>query len=307
MANDSTRTDETRSGLWAASLGGSAGTSSAPSAGALEHEALEHPLAMVGQASVTENRELIELDVGRLHREGVEREDEERISQVLVRWTRARALDYRQGMHEICAVLYAESGGDVDTSAQWLDSVMEWLYPLFYEDEGVNVWAGEVFAPMLARAGPKVSGTMQRYAVDHTLWCMRWCRLLLLRELQHAEVLRVWDELFATQRGKGEYVSAVVVLMVLGIGPELMVAQSESEVLQLLLHYPGLRMDVEQMLALVPLVLDGLPGGDGPRSVEDEVLAVANPAWYKDNRDIDIGRLRMEARLRRRVEWRLKK
>lgn len=274
---------------------------------------MEHPLAMIDGVTLTDNRELIEMDVRRLGQEGMSVEDEKAISNVLRLWVKMNELRYRQGMHEICHALYVKSGKNEMKTMKWFSSVMKWLYEMFYEDESVNKWISEVFEPMLWQVSGKLKAVMERNGIETAVWCVKWCRLLLLRELGFSECIIVWTALFEekTQWGREQFFSGIVIVMLLNIGPELFLSLDQPELLQCLLHYPGLRISAQELVHssrdLVAFIRGEKEWIDGVYdNLESAILAKCNPEWYRENKDIDINRLRMQSRLKKRVAWRLK-
>ena len=303
----------------------------------------EHPLAVVNGVSMMENRELIRLDVSRLQWPDKDNGPAaEAVQEILYGWVRTSGLEYKQGMHELCLAVYVEAAGSRSRGDVMFREMMEWLYPLFYADGGVSRWidaelmrcvrpavaAGQA-AGQAAAGGPlllpmrRVAALLERYSGSHEVWCVRWCRLLFMRELAGPqEYWPVWRAVMrADASARGRVVACVAVVLMACVLPELCAAQDESEWLGVLLHYPGLRgvsvddivlwaaelgaqRQEETQSPQVPEVPE-VPEVGPVLTLEDRILQQTNREWYAKHKDSDISRIRMEARLQRRVNWRL--
>ncbi|CDO94718.1 unnamed protein product [Kluyveromyces dobzhanskii CBS 2104] len=277
----------------------------------------EHPLAVVNGINMMENKEMIDLDVSRLHSTQINGPNEEAaLQQILVSWVKSSGVEYRQGMHEICLVLYLESGKDTDVGYTWYANVMRWLYPLFYRDSGVNEWIENDFCPLIQSQSPRKLHEILtvRYRISHAVWCIRWCRLLFIRELDGpGQYLPVWDELYNVEN-KGKFMASVIVVMLMCIIPELTEAQNESECLFLLLNYPKLKVPIENVIKWAKMMYDNEQpesadtfAAIGKMPLEETVLRESNAGWYSKYKDYDVNRIRMEMRLKRHAKWRLSK
>lgn len=292
----------------------------------------EHPLAVVNGVSMMENRELIRLDVSRLQWPDKDNGPAaEAVQEILYAWVRTSGLEYKQGMHELCLAVYVEAGSRSRGDVMFCE-MMEWLYPLFYADGGVSRWIDAELMQCVrserqtsaadARPLPlrRVAALLERYSGSHEVWCVRWCRLLFMRELAGPqEYWPVWRAVMrADAPARGRVVACVAVVLIACVLPELCAAQDESEWLGVLLHYPGLRgVSVDDIVlwaaelgAPSPRLPEGPEGPEGPEvgpvlTLEDRILQQTDREWYAKHKDSDISRIRMEARLQRRVNWRL--
>lgn len=282
----------------------------------------EHPLAIVNGVSMMDSQEMIELDVARLHSGQLNGPQEENaLRQILVNWVKRNGVGYKQGMHEICLVLYLENDKDVDECYKRFDNVMKWLYPLFYRDSGVNEWIKNDFSPMLRKMSPRrlYEIIVVKFQISHAVRCIRWCRLLFIRELSGPDqYLPIWYELFDIEN-KGKFIACVTIVMLMCIVPQLTEAQDESECLYLLLNYPKLCVPIEKVVGWAKIMYDyravntidsqhADSDADANASpLEEEILQGSNGEWYKKYKDYDVNRLRKEMRLKRRAKWRLSK
>ncbi|QGN14293.1 protein GYP6 [Kluyveromyces marxianus] len=289
----------------------------------------EHPLAVVNGVSMMENRELIRLDVSRLQWPDKDNGPAaEAVQEILYGWVRTSGLEYKQGMHELCLAVYVEAAGSRSRSDVMFREMMEWLYPLFYADGAVSRWIDAELMQCVrpaAAAGPlpllhslplrRVAALLERYSGSHEVWCVRWCRLLFMRELAGPqEYWPVWRAVMrADASARGRVVACVAVVLMVCVLPELCAAQDESEWLGVLLHYPGLRGvsvdDIVLWAAELGAQRQEVPEvpevGPPVLTLEDRILQQTNREWYAKHKDSDISRIRMEARLQRRVNWRL--
>ena len=249
----------------------------------------EHPLAVVNGVSMMENRELIRLDVSRLQWPDKDNGPAaEAVQEILYGWVRTSGLEYKQGMHELCLAVYVEAAGSRSRGDVMFREMMEWLYPLFYADGAVSRWIDAELLFMRELAGPQ-------------------------------EYWPVWRAVMrADASARGRVVACVAVVLMACVLPELCAAQDESEWLGVLLHYPGLRgVSVDDIVLWAaelgaqrqeetqsPQVPE-VPEVGPVLTLEDRILQQTNREWYAKHKDSDISRIRMEARLQRRVNWRL--
>lgn len=118
-------------------------------------------------------------------------------------------IKYVQGMNEVLAVLYYCFLSFGDANSPYLESDLffcftnlmteirdGFLRELDRESSGIT---GKVYtyAKILKRIEPFLFNHLQEQNVNHNFYALRWIMLLLCQEFDMANVIRLWDTLFA--------------------------------------------------------------------------------------------------------------
>ena len=170
-----------------------------------------------------ENREEIRTDLERLVVDGFPEshfKDPQRqtlMLDVLTVWASINKLGYRQGMHELLAVLcealeqekregfnnFAQSGAHADgpfneaDAYVLFDALMAHQAPLFATDLGTEAPVLKLCRRFQTEASQLLSLGNGFSSVEPQLYGLRWCRLLFSREVACPSLLQLWDGLFA--------------------------------------------------------------------------------------------------------------
>lgn len=216
---------------------------------------------------------------------------------------------YKQGYHEICGLVYLQLYNDDPTNDKIrietfniFTSLMLSVVPNFYNEDSLIGWCISVFNKYLRLIDPPLYDLLVRqYRIESQIWLIRWVRLVFLRELGMDNTLKLLDFLVCYDHDLCKLFPFLIVLFLIKIKLELAHCEDNGEVLYLLLHYPHKEMTMEEIKEIgdYAIQLYGL--------TEDKLgkagLALNNK-WYpgiKWEKMKDLGRLRMELKLQRRV------
>ncbi|KAF1958327.1 RabGAP/TBC [Byssothecium circinans] len=189
---------------------------------------------------------------------------------VLFVWCKTHPqIGYRQGMHEILALLlWVVERDAVDTTgsgntdedqtlvdllnAQYIEhdsftlfsSVMQTAKTFFEpaetgsmsKDTPMLARCSRIFERYLSRADPELAAHLTKLEIVPQIFLLRWIRLLFGREFPLDEVLNMWDALFAIDATL-ELVDMISIAMLLRIRWDLLAADT-NEAFALLLRYP---------------------------------------------------------------------
>lgn len=142
-----------------------------------------------------------------------------RMLAVLFVWAKEHAVvGYRQGMHELVAVLMRDCR-KVERVFCMFARMMDWRIMEFYQHQTVAVQGGgddgvaaglpplakraHHINTLLATVDPTLHAYLRRHQLEPQLYCIRWFKLLFAREMRLDEVLPVWRQLF--EDGSGEW------------------------------------------------------------------------------------------------------
>lgn len=190
--------------------------------------------------------------------------------EVLYVWAKCHpTIGYKQGFHEILGLMYINmrqdsvsipntntfSGDDLKILSLFdVNYLCHDLFTMFnkfmvnsgiigsfYEDEKVLMNSIETFNMYLMKVDQLIHYTMiSKLKLESQLWCIRYFRLLLSRELGNDLSLTngLWDKLITVDGNKIPVVLYfLVIVMLINIKSDL-IASDFSESLSLLLHYP---------------------------------------------------------------------
>ncbi|OQR84668.1 alpha-1,3-mannosyltransferase [Achlya hypogyna] len=258
----------------------------------------------------------IKTDLDRLYPQGNEMFFQERpelmgiLRNVLFVWCKQHpAVSYRQGMHDLVAVLLYAVGGDGEFAEHdvyiLFSAIMTSMEPLYtvhrapVDDTPTPVAPDaeeslfRASAPtksatprsplqtlcqfiqndLLAKHDPQLACHLQTVAVLPETYCLRWTRLLLAREFLLDDALRVWDAMFA----QSFEVSATTPAVGFPLLPYLCVA--------ILIHFsPSLR--ASDNTGCLQLLMR--PAELNAAEIVDSALLLSNPFREASHPDMDL-------------------
>ncbi|CCG84069.1 protein of unknown function [Taphrina deformans PYCC 5710] len=118
-------------------------------------------------------------------------------------------VSYKQGMHELAAVMtWVTMHGQSNTPEQacydtytLFAAIMVHLKKFFIVTpktaSPILEHANRIQRELLSTADPTLSTTLARLDIEPQIYCMRWLRLLFIREFPFEDVLQLWDGIFA--------------------------------------------------------------------------------------------------------------
>ena len=213
-----------------------------------------------------ENREEIRTDLERLVVDGFPEshfKDPQRqtlMLDVLTVWAARNKLGYRQGMHELLAVLcealeqekregfnnFAQSGvsdGPFNEADAYVlfDALMAHQASLFATDLGVDAPVLKLCRRFQTEASSLLSLGHGFTSVEPQLYGLRWCRLLFSREVACPSLLQLWDGLFALCHAHQKELSVVTekccTALICAAAPNLRGGAKEQVALEILMRY----------------------------------------------------------------------
>ena len=219
----------------------------------------------------------IKLDVDRTFQEIEEFRSEERqkaLLHVLFVFSKTEKLQYRQGMNEICAILFhvVEFDLSADAPVDSKESITFFLFrsimmqfgiaDFFYNQSVLSGSNPNSSSPILYRCerifellslkDQQLHKHLILNDISPNLFLVRWVRLLFIRELGFEHTLPVWDFIFERISDSGinfpSVIDYVAIAMILNIRQTLM-RSDNSGCFTILLKYPHLN-DVGQILKL---------------------------------------------------------
>ena len=198
----------------------------------------------------------IKLDVDRTYQEvaffSKNSSHQQSLINVLFVFTKTVQLGYRQGMNEICAILFYASV-EFSSNVCGTDSAAEALtYELFHRlmiDRGhIDMFhtrtKSEGGSPLLVRCenvfellesrDPRVHRHLVMNEISSNLFLVRWIRLLFSREFSFGEIFTVWDFLLENH----DIVNSMAVAMIIAVRQDLLQSDN-SGCFTKLLQYPS--------------------------------------------------------------------
>ncbi|AET41527.1 GTPase-activating protein GYP6 Ecym_8243 [Eremothecium cymbalariae DBVPG len=272
------------------------------------------------RASLEEQVEIITLDVQRLliDRIFAEQNVQDDMIAILSQYTEETGRPYKQGYHELCGILYMQlyHNGYREsirhTSIQMVKCFLGKVAPTFYDEGNLIQWTKETFEPMLSHASPQIyEQLLFHHQLDNSIWLIRWTRLLFLREFDLDYTIQLWDHILTFRYPVPELVAAIAVVSLVLVVQELHSCEDHGDLMALLLHYPVENLTPpRQLMKTTKLLVEYWLSGQHSRMqpVCDTLIEEHNSDWYRRMKDsADSGqRLRLEERLKRRAESRLK-
>ena len=234
-----------------------------------------------------ENREEIRTDLERLVVDGFPEshfKDPQRqtlMLDVLTVWAARNKLGYRQGMHELLAVLcealeqekregfnnFSQSGaseGPFNESDAYVlfDALMAHQASLFATDLGVDAPVLKLCRRFQAEASSLLSLGNGFNSVEPQLYGLRWCRLLFSREIACPSLLQLWDGLFALCHAHQKELSVVTekccTALICAAAPNLRGGAKEQIALEILMRYKNhVAPAVPRLLDITERLVDG--------------------------------------------------
>ncbi len=234
-----------------------------------------------------ENREEIRTDLERLVVDGFPEahfKDKQRqtlMLDVLTVWAARNKLGYRQGMHELLAVLcealeqekregfnnFAQSGaseGPFNESDAYVlfDALMAHQASLFATDLGVDAPVLKLCRRFQTEASSLLSLGNGFNSVEPQLYGLRWCRLLFSREIACPALLHLWDGLFALCHAHQKELSVVTekccTALICAAAPNLRGGAKEQVALEILMRYKNhVAPAVPRLLDISERLVDG--------------------------------------------------
>ncbi|SCU86637.1 LAMI_0D02982g1_1 [Lachancea mirantina] len=267
--------------------------------------------------SMMETLEIIELDVRRLLLDKIFAHEQVKshMVQILYNYVVENNTSYKQGYHELCGAVYLQMLSDepemrVVNTFNIFNKLMVRIRPVFYEEKALIAWSKDVFDTILKLTIPRLHTLLtDHHKVDSTLWLIRWTRLLFLRELDLSYALRIWDHILTFTYPVPDLIACVIVVMLIAISQELHSCEDQGDIISLLLHYPSDRqincVDLMKHSANLYELYSTHQFQEMP-GFGEIICRTYNREWYDKSAQIkDPNRLRLEERLKRRVEWRL--
>lgn len=286
--------------------------------------AISHPLE-VDDDPLKENipledtLDIVRLDVDRLLLDPVFANEatKEEMIKILYNYVLENETSYKQGYHEICGAVYLQMRKE-DAEARTVNTfnifnkLMSRVRPVFYEEEALLKWSRERFDAIFKCTAPKLYELLvKHHGMDNTVWLIRWSRLLFLRELELGYALRIWDHLLTFSYPLADLVACTIVVMLIVISQELHTCEDQGEVISLLLHYPPEKLiDCTDLMKYSASLYELFASRqyEDMYGVGQTLSKIYNHDWYDKIAAVpDQNRLRLEERLKRRVEMRLKK
>lgn len=189
--------------------------------------------------------------------------------EILFVWLKCNgAVGYKQGFHEIIGLIYKNIQNDSITipntnmiscddykilnlyDLNYLRHDMFTIFNKFmnnfgiihnyYEDETILIKEIDKLNQNLMKVDQLIHyNLISKLKLESQLWCIRYFRLILLREFNDLEgVSFLWDKLITVEATKfSNLLSFIIILMLINLKSELIVCDF-SESLSLLLHYP---------------------------------------------------------------------
>ena len=234
-----------------------------------------------------ENREEIRTDLERLVVDGFPEshfKDPQRqtlMLDVLTVWASINKLGYRQGMHELLAVLcealeqekregfnnFAQSGvsdGPFNEADAYVlfDALMAHQAPLFATDLGTEAPVLKLCRRFQTEASQLLSLGNGFSSVEPQLYGLRWCRLLFSREVACPSLLQLWDGLFALCHAHQKELSVVTekccTALICAAAPNLRGGAKEQVALEILMRYKNhVAPAVPRLLDIAARLVDG--------------------------------------------------
>jgi hypothetical protein len=219
----------------------------------------------------------IKLDVDRTYQEldffSKDNDNHKALINILFTFTKSHKLDYRQGMNEICAIMYYAVSQGLPHEQSSIDNRESITYELFsafmmkfgyadmfYQTSVLGVHHSPIVSstsptsPLLARCekvfelllvkDPRLHKHLITHDISPNLFLVRWIRIMFAREFPFAQTLSIWDFIFAhVPVGKAIPFPCIVdhfaIAMIVNIRTELLQSDN-SGCFSKLLKYPKL-------------------------------------------------------------------
>lgn len=277
---------------------------------------LEDPLKE--QIPMDETLDIISLDLERLliddifSKESVKNE----MKRILYNYVIYNNTSYKQGYHELCGTIYLQMQGNgqdevMVNTFNIFNKLMKHVQPVFYTEGKLIEWCRNTFGSILKHTSPKLHDLLvKHHRMDNTIWLIRWTRLLLLREFDMDYVLKIWDHLLTFQYPIEGLMACMIVVLLIVVSQELHCCEDQGDLISILLHYPREKaIDVVELLKYSGNLYElwASKQFEDMKGVGDTLCKIYSREWYEKCQGIDVNRLRLEERLRKRVEWKLSK
>lgn len=262
---------------------------------------------------------IINMDVGRLLLDPIFQTSavKQDITQILYNYN--RYTPYKQGFHEICAVVYLELHREAEhdpalreaikiNTFNIFTSMMITIVPQFYNSDNLVGWCVSVFNKYLRLIdAPLYNLLIKSHRIESQVWLIRWVRLIFLRELQEDNTLKLWDLMLSYDSDFSKLVPFIIVVMLIKLKLRLVDCEDNGEILYLLLHYPHTPMTNDDVRLIIgwSIQLCECP--------EDSLHVLGLKITKKIHKDQkwdkvkDLDKLKLEFKLQRRVRGALKR
>lgn len=265
-----------------------------------------------------EELDVIKVDVDRLLLDPIFAREEIKNDMMDILYTFSKQVaSYRQGFHELCGVVYlnlyrdgAAASRDLRTDCYHIFShlVAQHVIPTYYNQDAFLGWCVSIFNKYLLLIDPSLYELLIKYHnIDSQIWLIRWCRLLFLRELGLQNTEALLDFLWCYDADLTKLVPFLIIILLVRVKMSLVECEDQGELLYLLLHYPFhqyTRQEIQEMVQFATQMY---------QSPESELKAwgvKCNQRYHSKvnwNKVKDLGKLRLELKLQRRVRGALKK
>ncbi|KAM3160684.1 Rab-GAP TBC domain-containing protein [Lachancea thermotolerans] len=284
-----------------------------------DHPLMEEDDRLKESISVEETLDIVRLDISRLLLDPVfsDPECKAEMVQILYNYVAHNHTSYKQGYHELCGAVYLqmlEEEGETRklNTLNIFNKLMAQVRPVFYEETALLQFSKQKFDAVFKLTAPMLRHLLTaHHGLDHAVWLIRWTRLLFLREFDIAYVLRIWDHLLTFTVPVQDLVACCTVVLLIAVTQDLYACEDQGEVISILLHYPQDKLincvDLMKHSASLYELYVTRQYSD-MRGLGENLCKVYNRSWYEKQTQVaDHNRLRLEERLKRRVEQRLRK
>lgn len=264
---------------------------------------------------ISETLNIIDLDLKRLIIDPCLQSPElsNELKLILFNFINKTNFPYKQGYHEICGVIFLQLINDENRSINTLNifqKFMKTIIPSFYLEENLIKWTNNVFNKILKVTCPYIHQLLVEYhGLDNSIWLIRWTRLIFLREFDISYTLMIWDHLMTMKFYTETLIACIITICLILISQELFSCEDHGDLLSLLLHYPTEKtINCVKLLKHASNLSDLFQNGqfDDMEIIGDTILKIHNPSWFENARHLEFNRLRLQERLRTKVEWKLK-
>ncbi|KNE59569.1 hypothetical protein AMAG_03831 [Allomyces macrogynus ATCC 38327] len=204
----------------------------------------DHPLSQATESTwsrffvLEDVRELIRKDVSRTFQEDEFFQSpttQEALTRMLCVFTLSKRIAYKQGMHELTAVLFWTTWNEksallppdhVEATAYTLYEALMLLQAPFFEGDTAVQLSERFFHVHLRAVNDELYHHLTQLGIEPHLFGLRWLRLLFAREYPLPDVAHLWDGLFCLARsyptGWSDHLAYIAATTLLGIRDLLM-------------------------------------------------------------------------------------
>ncbi|KAH3681319.1 hypothetical protein WICPIJ_007721 [Wickerhamomyces pijperi] len=225
---------------------------------------------------------------------------------------------YRQGYHELCGLIYLVLHEDSDDETSSLISrsdfnkevfttMINFIGPIvsqFYIEDSILGWSVSIFNRNLLLVDyPLYELLLKYHHIETQIWVIRWVRLILLRELGLQNSTRFVDFMWSYDSDITKLMSYIIIILLIRIKLSLVECEDSGEVLYLLLHYPYIEYSDSDICQMIEFAIQ-MDQCHGDEKKLKEVGVQCNKWFHKGfkwEKVKDLGKLRLELKLKRRV------